>query len=64
MVVVQLIFGAAGIAAGIWGKKFFKADILALGSYEERSSRWSGRLVFIIAGLWLVVSAISRLVWG
>ncbi len=64
MVVVQLIFGAAGIAAGIWGKRFFKADILALGSYGERSSVWSGRLVLIVAGLWLFVSAISRLVWG
>jgi hypothetical protein len=50
------------IVGGIFGKDFYKADILALGAFKEKSSRWSGRLVFIVGGVVLIAIGIRLIV--
>jgi len=56
-----MIFGAAAILGGIFGKDFHAADVVALGEFKQKSSRWSGRLVFIVVGLSLIGVGIKML---
>jgi hypothetical protein len=57
-----VICGGLAIVGGIFGKDFYKADILALGAFKEKSSRWSGRLVFIVGGVVLIAIGIRLIV--
>ena len=54
MGVLLVIFGAMAIVGGVLGKDFHAADVIALGEFRQKSSRWSGRLVFIIVGVGLI----------
>jgi hypothetical protein len=62
MGVLLVIFGVLAIAGGIFGKDFRAADPVALGEFEQKSSTWSGRLVFILVGLGLIGVGIKLLV--
>jgi hypothetical protein len=62
MGVLLVIFGVLGIAGGIFGKDFRAADVVALGEFKQKSSKWSGQLVFIVAGLILIGIGIKMLV--
>jgi len=59
--ILLMIFGAAAILGGIFGKDFHAADVVALGEFKQKSSRWSGRLVFIVVGLSLIGVGIKML---
>ena len=61
MGILLMIFGAAAILGGIFGKDFHAADVVALGEFKQKSSRWSGRLVFIVVGLSLIGVGIKML---
>jgi hypothetical protein len=54
MGVLLVLFGVLAIAGGVLGKSFQAADVIALGDYKQKSSRWSGRLVFIVVGVGLI----------
>jgi hypothetical protein len=45
---------------GIFGKDLYAADVIALGALKQKSSTWSGRLVFLLVG---VVLAIGICLW-
>jgi hypothetical protein len=62
MGILLVVFGALGIAAGIFGKDFYAADVDSLSPFKQRSSRWSGRLVFLLAGAALVAIGVKLLV--
>jgi hypothetical protein len=62
MGVFLVIFGVLAIAGGIFGKDFHAADVVALGEFKQKSSKWSGRLVFIVVGLGLIGVGIKMLV--
>jgi hypothetical protein len=57
-----VICGGIAIIAGIKGKEFYSADIIALQGFKQKSSKWSGRLVFIIAGVLLLALGIMSMV--
>jgi len=59
--VLIIVFGIASILAGIFGKNFSKADVITGAAYKQRSSTWSGRLVFITVGIFLVGVGIKLL---
>jgi hypothetical protein len=61
MGILLIIFGVSGIAGGIFGKDFHAADVFALGEFKQKSSRWSGRLVFIVVGVGLIGVGIKLL---
>jgi hypothetical protein len=61
MGVLLVIFGALTIAGGVFGKDFRASDIIALGEFKQRSSKWLGRLIFIMVGLGLVYVGIKML---
>ncbi len=58
-----VIMGVALVVVGIVGRKFSKADVLSLSGYRQRSSAWSGRLLFIVVGVLFVAWGI-RLLMG
>ena len=62
MGIFLVIMGVIAIAGGIFGKNFHAADVIALGGFKQKSSRWSGRLVFLVVGVGLVVVGIKLLV--
>jgi hypothetical protein len=62
MGVFLVIFGLLAIAGGIFGKDFRAADVIALGEFKQKTSKWSGRLVFIVVGLSLIGVGIKMLV--
>lgn len=49
-----VIFGCLAIVGGILGEQFFAADVVALGAFNQKSSKWSGRLVFFVVGVGLI----------
>jgi hypothetical protein len=55
----MVICGCAAIAVGILGKDFYQADVLSGAGFKEKSSKWSGRLVFIVGGLFFVAIGIK-----
>jgi hypothetical protein len=62
MNVFLVIIGGMAIAVGIFGKNFYTADILSLALYRQKSSTWSGRLVFIVVGIGFVAMGIKLLI--
>jgi hypothetical protein len=62
--ILLTIFGVVSILGGIFGKNFHAADVIALGEFKQKSSRWSGRLVFIAVGVGLVGIGIKMLLAG
>jgi len=54
MGVLLVILGVLAISGGVLGKNFQAADVIALGEFKQKSSRWSGRLVFIVVGVGLI----------
>jgi hypothetical protein len=64
MGVLLVVFGALAIVGGIFGKDFHAADVVALGEFKQKSSKWSGRLVFIVVGIGLVGVGIKMLLGG
>ena len=56
-----VIFGSVAIAGGVLGKDFHAADVIALSEFKQKSSRWSGRLVFILVGVGLIGIGIKML---
>jgi hypothetical protein len=48
-------------AGGVFGKDFRASDVIALGEFKQRSSKWLGRLIFIMVGLGLVCVGIKML---
>ena len=61
MGVLLVIFGVLAIAGGIFGKDFRVADVIALGEFKQKRSRWSGRLLFIVVGVGLIGIGIKML---
>ena len=59
-----MIVGGLAVAAGIFGKTFYVADILSLSPYKdkEKMPTWSGRLLFIVVGVILAALGIKFLV--
>jgi hypothetical protein len=62
MGLLLIIFGFLAIIGGAFGKQFYAADVVALRAFNQRSSKWSGRLVFIVVGVALVAVGIKLLV--
>jgi hypothetical protein len=62
MGVFLMISGIVACAGGIFGKNFYVADVLSLAAYKQKSSTWSGRLVFLLVGMFLVAVGIKLLV--
>jgi hypothetical protein len=62
MGIFLMIFGALAIAGGIFGKTFYKADVIALGAFGRKWSTWFGRLLFIVVGGALIAVGIKLLV--
>lgn len=56
-----MVLGAVAIVGGILGKDFRAADVIALGEFKQKSSKWSARLVFIAVGVGLVGVGIKML---
>jgi hypothetical protein len=61
MGIFLMIFGGLAIVGCIFGKNFFAADVIALGAFKEKSSKWSGRLVFVVVGVVLIAVGIKLL---
>ncbi|MGA3071125.1 MAG: hypothetical protein ABSD43_12995 [Terracidiphilus sp.] len=62
MGILLVIAGSLGIVGGIFGKDFYAADVDSLSAFKQRSSRWSGRLVFLLVGTGLVAIGVKLLV--
>jgi hypothetical protein len=63
MGVLLIIAGLVAIIGGIFGKDFYVADVLSLSEFKpkQKSSTWSGRMVFIAAGGFLVAVGVKLL---
>jgi hypothetical protein len=61
MGILLIAAGLVGIAGGVFGKKFYEADILSVSVGSRKSSTWSGRLIFIIVGTGLIAVGIKLL---
>ena len=59
-----VILGGVLLVGGVFGKDFYVADVLSLAAYKQKSSRWSGKLVFIVVGLGFIALGIKFLVSG
>jgi len=59
--ILFVICGGAAIATGILGKGFYLGDVLSGNAYKQKSSRFSGRLIFIVAGVFLAALGIKAL---
>jgi hypothetical protein len=62
--ILFVIFGGLAIVVGVLGKNFYAADVLSGVGYKQKSSRWSGKLVFIVVGLGFIALGIKLLVSG
>jgi hypothetical protein len=63
MGILLIIFGCLAIVGGVFGKRFYAADVVALGALNQKSSTWwSGRLVFILVGVPLIAVGIKLIV--
>ncbi|HEV2136769.1 MAG TPA: hypothetical protein VGR47_21295 [Terracidiphilus sp.] len=61
MGVLLIVFGVVAIVGGALGKSFHAADPIALGEFKQKSSTWSGRLIFVVVGLGLIGIGITML---
>jgi uncharacterized membrane protein YczE len=61
MGILLIIFGGLAIVGGIFGKDFYAADVIALRAFKQKSSTWSGRLVFVVVGVVLIAVGIKLL---
>jgi hypothetical protein len=61
MGVLFVIFGCLVIVGGFFAKDFYAADIVALGAFKQKRSKWSGRLLFIVVGVFLLALGIKFL---
>jgi hypothetical protein len=59
--VASLVLGVVAIAAAIFGRDFYAADVISGTSFKQKSSRWSGRLVFTVVGLAFIAAGIKML---
>jgi hypothetical protein len=62
MGILLVIFGGLAIAGGIFGKDFYAADVVSLSAFKQKSSKWSGQLVFLFVGAVLVAIGVKLLV--
>ena len=62
MGILFVILGTAAIAGGIFAKEFYVGDVLSGDAYKQKSSKWSGRLVFIVVGACFVALGIRLLI--
>jgi hypothetical protein len=62
MEILLIIFGVLAVAGGIFGKDFYRADVITLAALKDKSSTWSGRLLFIVVGTGLIAIGI-KLLW-
>jgi hypothetical protein len=62
MGILLVVFGCLAIAGGVFGKRFHAADPVALGEFTQKSSKWSGRLIFIGVGVALIAVGIKLIV--
>lgn len=60
-----MTFGLVAIIAGVLGKEFTVADVNSLAEFKPptRSSKWSGRVVFIGVGVALILIDIGIFVF-
>lgn len=58
---VLITFGCAAIIGALFGKEFYAADVETCAPFKEKSSRWSGRLVYLIVGIGLLAIGIKLL---
>lgn len=61
---LALIIGVFSIVVGIVGKDFHVADVLSGVGYKQKSSKWSGRLIFILVGVFFMADGIMGLIGG
>ena len=59
-----VIVGILAVAAGIFARTFYAADILSVSPYKDRDrmTTWLGRIVFIVVGVALAALGIKFLV--
>jgi hypothetical protein len=62
--IVLIVFGCIAIAVGIRGGEFYAGGADGIGSFNQRSSKRSGRVVFILAGVGLLAVGVKILVFG
>jgi len=60
---IALIIGGVALAAAVFGKEFYVADVDSGSGFkpDQRRSTWSGRLVCIIVGLGFIAIGIKLL---
>ena len=61
MGILFVVCGGVAIAVGILGKDFHAADVITGLGYRRKTSRWSGRLVFIVVGVFFVAMGVKFL---
>ena len=61
MGLLLIAFGVLSIAGGILGRNFYAADVNSLAPFKQKSSTWSGRLIFLSVGAALVAIGIGLL---
>jgi hypothetical protein len=60
--IALILGGCTGLAVAAFGKNFSVGDADAMTSWDKPTSRWSGRLVSLIAGLMLLAIGIKLLI--
>jgi hypothetical protein len=60
-----MLVGCGAIAVGIFGKNlnFYAADVETGAPFKQKSSRWSGRTVFAMVGVFMLAIGIKLLFW-
>jgi len=61
MGILLIIFGGVALIGAFFGKEFYAGNDDATGAFEQRSSTWSGRLLFTLVGVFLVALGIKLL---
>lgn len=51
---IFIVCGIVSFLIGIFGKTFYEADVVTGAAYKQKSSTWSGRLVFIVVGIFFI----------
>jgi hypothetical protein len=59
-----IVAGIIGVLIGIFGKEFSIGDPDAISSFDRKSSRRSGRVVFVLTGVLLIAFGFKSLLVG
>jgi hypothetical protein len=61
--VFLMLFGCILIVGGIFGENFYAADVDSLAPFNQKSSRWSGKVLFVVVGVLLLAIGAKLTFW-